>query len=110
MKAYHNAVPAACMAMFDHDPAFWRDVPKGESLYLNKVAVRRSFAEKRFSKYLIDFAKDTARKRGISTIRLDCDSNRHKVRAIYEKEGFVCVAEKTLYGKYETAFYVCFVD
>ncbi|NLW03115.1 MAG: GNAT family N-acetyltransferase [Clostridiaceae bacterium] len=108
--AYHDGVPAACMAMVDHDPVFWPDIPKGESLYLHKLAVKRAFAGKGFSKQLIDFAKETARKRGIKTVRLDCHRNRPRLRAVYEREGFVCVSEKTLFGKYETAFYVCYVD
>lgn len=104
--AYDNGSAAACMAIIDYDPNFW-DIPKGESLYIHKVAVVRDYAGKGYSKKLIEFAKEKARSLGIKTIRLDCHRNRYKVRAIYEREGFVCVGEKTLFGRYETAFYVC---
>lgn len=107
--AYEGAAPAACMACVDVDPSFWPDIPKGESLFLHKVAVKRSFAGQGISKQLIDFAKKMARGRGIQAIRLDCHQDREKVRALYEKEGFRCVEEKVLFGKYATAFYVCYL-
>ena len=105
--AYNGDDPVACMALVDYDPKFWPDVPKGESLYLNKVAVVRKYAGKGFTKELIDFAKTKAENVGIHSLRLDCHKNRDKVRAVYEKQGFVCVEEKTIFGRYETAFYSC---
>lgn len=105
--AYIDDVPGACMALIDHDPNFWPDIPRGESLYLHKVAVKREFSGKGISKALIDFAKQKAMEFGIQTVRLDCHRHRHKVRELYEKQGFACVEERTLYGKYDTAFYVC---
>jgi GNAT superfamily N-acetyltransferase len=105
--AYDNNTPAAWMALVDYDPVFWPDIPKGESLYIHKLAVLRKYAGQGYSTELIDFAKEKARQSGIGAIRLDCHKNRPKVRAVYERHGFVCVGEKTLFGKYETAFYVC---
>jgi GNAT superfamily N-acetyltransferase len=104
--AYDNGTPAACMALVDYDPVFWPDIPKGESLFIHKLAVLRKYAGQGYSIELIDFAKEKARQSGICAIRLDCHKNRLKVRAVYERHGFVCVGEKTLFGKYETAFYV----
>jgi GNAT superfamily N-acetyltransferase len=104
--AYDNGTPAACMALTDYDPFFWPDIPKGESLYIHKFAVLRKYAGQGCSTELIECAKEKARQSGINAIRLDCHKNRAKVRAVYEKHGFVCAGEKTLFGKYETAFYV----
>ena len=56
---------------------------------------------------LNDFSKETARLRRIPTIRLDCFQHNIKVRHIYEKQGFKFVEEKTVFGKFGTAFYVC---
>ena len=97
---------AACMALFDYDATFWPDIAPGKSLYLHKIAVRRAFAGQGVSQALINFAKDEAKKRGIATLRLDTHPDRHKLRAVYEKQGFVCV-EETVLGKYATALYVC---
>jgi len=105
--AYSGNTPVACMALIDYDPFFWPDVPKGESLFLHKVAVLRAYAGHGFSKELIDFAKAKAKSLGIQSIRLDSRADRPKVRDVYERNGFVCVAEKLLFGKGGTAFYVC---
>ena len=108
--AYEEEVPAACMALIDYDSIFWPNIPKGESLFLHKIAVKREFARKGYSKELIDYAKETAKLRNIQTIRLDCFQHNIKVRQIYEKQGFELVEEKTVFGKFGTAFYVCNVN
>lgn len=103
---YVDDAPAACASVIDYDPMFW-DIPKGDSLYIHKLAVKREYAGQGYSTILINHAKDLARKRNINTVRLDCHQNRPKVRAIYEREGFVCVREFKLFDKYDTALYVC---
>ena len=104
--AYQNGLPTACMALTDYDPTYWTNIPKGESLYLHKVAVRRMFAGKGFTKELIDFAKKLALSYSISALRLNCNKHRNKLRAVYENEGFICVEEKTFFEKHDTALYV----
>ncbi len=108
--AYQNGLPAACKALTDYDPIYWPDIPKGKSLYLHKVAVKRIFAGKGFSKELIDFAKKLALSYRINAIRLNCNQHRNKLRAVYENEGFICVEEKTFFEKHDTALYVCNVN
>ena len=104
--AYHDGIPAACAAIIDYDPAFWPNIPRGESLFLHKVAVKREYAGMGFSTQVIDYAKEKAREMGIKTLRLDCHYDRAKVRSLYEQHGFVCVDEQMLFGSYHTAFYV----
>jgi len=108
--SYQNGLPAACMALTEYDPTYWPDIPKSQSLYLHKVAVKRTFAGKGCSKDLIDFAKKLALSYGIEAIRLNCNQHRNKLRALYENEGFICVEEKTLFEKLDTALYVCNVN
>ena len=98
--------PVGCFALIDYDPTFWPDVAKGTSLFIHKLAVKRCGSKQGVSKALIDFAKTQAVKLGINEVRLDTHQFRDKVRAIYEREGFICVGEKCLYEKYHTAFYV----
>ena len=98
--ACEGVTPAACMAVVDDDSSFWPDIPKGESLFLHKVAVKRAFAGRGISKQLIDFAKEIACTRGIRAIRLDCHQDRNKVRALYERKAFAvwrksCCSENT---------------
>lgn len=104
--AYINDNPVGCMALIDYDPAFWADIPTGASLFIHKLAVKRNGAKQGVSEALINFAKTKAIRLNINEVRLDTHQFRQKVRAIYEREGFVCVEEKCLHGKYHTAFYV----
>ncbi len=105
--AYRNGQPAACMALTDYDPTYWPEIQKGTSLYLHKLAVKRKFAGQGFSKELIDFAKKFAINKGIDIIRLNCNQHRQKLRLVYEKQGFICIKEKTFLEKYDTALYSC---
>ena len=97
--------PAACMAVVDYDPFFWPDIPKGQSLFVHRLAVKRFAASKGLSSALLDHAKEMCRKRGISELRLDCIATIQKLRDLYDRNGFVCVGEKQLFGKFPTAFY-----
>jgi GNAT superfamily N-acetyltransferase len=108
--AYLNGLPAACMALTDYDPAYWPNILQGESFFLHKLAVRRSFAGKGLSKELIEYAKDLANHYHMSAVRLNCNQHRSKLRAAYENEGFRCVEEKTFLGNHDTALYVYHVD
>jgi GNAT superfamily N-acetyltransferase len=100
-----DGTPAACMAVVDHDPTFWPNIKKGSSLFIHKLAVKRFAAGKGLSDALIAYAKTMCLDKGIAALRLDCHSLIPKQRAVYERNGFVCVAEKILHGKYHTAFY-----
>ncbi len=104
---YLDQGPAACMAITDYDPTYWPDIPKGESIYIHKMAVKRTFAGKGFSRELIKYAKGLAKGRSTSTIRLNCNGYRSKLRKLYENEGFICVEEKVFSQGYNTALYVC---
>ncbi len=106
---YQNGQPAACMALTDYDPNYWPEIPKGESLYLHKLTVKRKFAGEGLSKELIDFAKEFAISKGINVIRLNCNQHRQKLRLVYEKQGFICIEEKTLFEKYDIALYSYYV-
>lgn len=108
--AYLDGEAVGCMALVDYDPEFWPGIQKGESLFIHKLAVKRSGAGKGVSKSLINFAKKQCKCRNIEYVRLDCDQFRDKVRKLYESEGFTCIDERCLWGKYHTAFYECRVE
>ncbi|MDF2905253.1 MAG: hypothetical protein K0R34_574 [Herbinix sp.] len=104
--AYQYGLPTACMAITDYDPTYWPSIPKGESLFLHKLAVKRIHAGCGFTKELIEHAKNLARNSLINTIRLNCNQHRTKLREVYENEGFICVEEKTFNEVFDTALYV----
>ena len=98
---------AGCIAITDYDEKYWKDIPKGESLYVHKLAVKRSYAGMGLSGKLIEFAKDLARKRNRKNIRLDFNKKRDKLRKIYEKNGFRYEKEVSIDKKYSLYLYVC---
>lgn len=104
--AFVDDKPAACLALVDHDPHIWPEIEKGQSLFLHKLAVRRAHKGQGLSKQLIEYAKTQAIEFGIKELRLDACADREKVRAMYEREGFVCVGEKILFGCFRTTFYL----
>ncbi len=104
--AFLNGKPAGCMALVDYDPFFWPDVGKSEALMIHKLAVTKAARKTGVADALINYAKGEGSRRKVSSIRLDCHQYRDKLRAFYEQHGFVCVDEKTINGKWYTAFYV----
>lgn len=90
---YLNDEAVAVMALQEYDKVYWPLIPKGESLILHKLAVKRSAAGKGISLKMIDFAKERTKSLGIKTLRLDTLKDRVKLREIYEREGFELVKE-----------------
>jgi GNAT superfamily N-acetyltransferase len=71
------------------DELFWPDAPKGESAFVHRLAVKRKFAGGAVSSALLNWAVERARSLGRDYLRLDCEASRPKLRAVYEKFGFV---------------------
>ena len=71
------------------DSEFWPDLPQGESAFVHRLAVRRSFAGGDVSSALRNWALERARALGKKYLRLDCEASRPKLRALYERFGFV---------------------
>lgn len=105
--SYDKEIPTACMALTEYDATYWPNVPKGKSLYIHKLAVKRAYAGKSSSRELFNFAKNLAYKYQIPAIRLDCNQQRQKLRELYEKNGFVCVDEVIRRDGYGIALYIC---
>lgn len=103
---YQNRVPVACIAITDLDTKYWPEIPKGKSLYIHKLAVKREFAGKGISKELINFAKNLSIRNGINSLRLDCNLQRNKLKMLYENEDFIYAGKKNLGNNYDMALYV----
>ena len=104
--AYSDGQPSGCMALVDYDPFFWPDVKKGESLFVHKLSVTKAARKTGVADALIDFFKEEGAVRGVKTLRLDTHALRPKLRAFYERHGFVFVKVKVFKGDRHTAFYV----
>jgi GNAT superfamily N-acetyltransferase len=70
------------------DPLFWPDLDASESAFVHRLAVRRDFAGRGVSTALLAWAVDRARTVGRRYLRLDCDAERSRLRALYERFGF----------------------
>ena len=103
--AYVDGVPSGCMALIDHDPFFWPDVKKGESLFIHKLAVMKTARKSGVSDAMMDFFKKQGVERGVKTIRLDTDALRRKTMAYYERHGFILNETKVM-GSFHVAFYI----
>jgi len=113
--AFIGGIPAGCMAVLDIDPFFWPDVAKGDSLFIHKLAVTKNARKTGAADALIGYAKELGRQREVSSIRLDCHGLRTKLRAFYEKHGFVCVEDKVCKDTYNVpeyyaAFYIYWMN
>jgi len=104
--AYLDGVPSGCMAMVDHDPFFWPDVKKGEALFIHKLAVTTAARKSDAADALIDFFKARGAERGVKTLRLDTHALRPRLRAFYERHGFVCSEVKIIRDIWHMAFYI----
>jgi GNAT superfamily N-acetyltransferase len=70
------------------DPEFWPDALPGRAAYVHRLAVRRRWAGSGISNRLLEFAAERARELGQGYLRLDTVSDRHRLRAYYERFGF----------------------
>lgn len=104
--AYANGIPSGCMALVDYDPFFWSDVKRGESLYIHKLAVTKAARKSGVADALMETFKEQGAKRGVKTLRLDTHALRPKLRAFYERHGFIFVEMKIFKGDRHTAFYI----
>jgi len=70
------------------DPLFWPDRPHGEAAFVHRLVARRAFKGRGVARALLEWAMGHARTQGRGLLRLDCDANRPKLRALYESCGF----------------------
>ncbi len=86
------------------DPLFWPDLPQQESAFIHRLVVRRRYQGQGVSTALLEWAVDRARALGKDHLRLDCDASRPKLRALYERFGFVLHSFREV-GPYYVARY-----
>jgi GNAT superfamily N-acetyltransferase len=86
------------------DPLFWPDVPKSESAFVHRLAIKRQFAGGTVSSALLNWAVDQARLIGRKYLRLDTEASRMKLRAVYERFGFTHHSDRQV-GPYYVSRY-----
>ena len=101
---YWNGEAVAGMVLVAEDPAFWPDTPAGESLFVHKLAVVPKAQGKGIAAQMLAFAQTRAYEQSKRYVRLDTAAERPKVRAFYEKQGFIYVGEHKV-GTFDAALY-----
>lgn len=82
------------MRLTPRDEQFWPDATPGEALYVHRLAVRRAHAGSDVAPALLEFACSEARSLRCTHVRLDCERARTRLRAFYERQGFVFHSER----------------
>jgi GNAT superfamily N-acetyltransferase len=86
--ACSDGEPAGVVRFQLDDAVMWPDAAEGCAAYVHRLAVRRRFAGGGISRALLDFARERARALGRGLLRLDCEADRPRLRAVYERYGF----------------------
>ncbi len=97
--------PAGCVKFELEDPEFWPDMARGEACYVHRLAVRRRYAGLGLSSALLNFAAQRTEALGRPYLRLDCESSRPRLRAMYEAFGFRYHSDLEV-GPYHVSRYV----
>lgn len=97
--------PAGAVRFQLEDTQFWPDLLNADSAFVHRLVVRRLFKGQGVSTALLDWAASRARTLGKRFLRLDCDADRPKVRAVYERYGFQLHDYRQV-GAYYVARYV----
>jgi GNAT superfamily N-acetyltransferase len=80
--------PAGTIRYQLEDALFWPDVPQDDSAFVHRLAVRRRFAGREVSSALLQWAILRTHALGRRYLRLDCETSRPRLRAVYERLGF----------------------
>jgi GNAT superfamily N-acetyltransferase len=83
-----DGVVAGAVRFQVEDLLFWPDIAQEDSAFVHRLVVARAFKGQGVSTALLEWAVEHARALGKRYLRLDCDADRSKLRALYERFGF----------------------
>jgi GNAT superfamily N-acetyltransferase len=86
------------------DLLFWPDIAQSSSAFVHRLVVRREFKGLGVSTALLQWSVGHARSLGKTWLRLDCDNDRPKLKALYERFGFTLHSHRQV-GPYYVARY-----
>ncbi len=81
-------MPVGVFRFQREDPVFWPEVEAGTSAFVHKLAVAPRRQGQDLAQALLAHACSLARSQGLPMLRLDCQSGRPRLRAVYERFGF----------------------
>lgn len=104
MLARWHGRPAGTFKYQREDALIWPEAVLGEAAYVHRVAIARQYAGSGLAAVLLDAAAARARQEGCRYLRLDCEYQRPRLRAVYERYGFVFHSQR-LVGPHHLARY-----
>ena len=75
------------------DPLIWREMDKGESIYLHRIVGNPNFKGQRQFAKVLQWAIDYSEAHGLKSIRMDTWTANPSIIDFYNKYGFRCVEE-----------------
>lgn len=100
--------PAASVVLQDSERnQSWKHIDGNKTqkaLYIHWLCVARAFSGQGFSKVMIDFATNEAKKRGFKLLRLDTNAEEERLCKLYEGLGFQLMGTEQE-ENHKTAFY-----
>jgi GNAT superfamily N-acetyltransferase len=79
------------------DPVFWNGA-SSDAGYIHKFAVVRAYAGRKIGEEMLRWAERQALMAGKNYLRLDCLASNSKIRAYYEKAGYIHKGETSPTG------------
>ena len=104
MLARWRGSPAGVFKYQRDDPDIWPDAIPGEAAYIHRVAICRRYAGSGLAGVLLHAAAARAQREGCRYLRLDCEFARPRLRAVYERCGFIFHSDHA-FGPYHMARY-----
>jgi mannose-6-phosphate isomerase-like protein (cupin superfamily) len=77
------------------DELIWRDMEKGNALYLHRIVLNRRFKGTKVFKQVLEWASDHAAEKQLDYIRMDTWASNEKIINYYKSYGFVFIENYT---------------
>jgi protein-tyrosine phosphatase len=87
--ASRDGVPVAMLTLQWSDPYAWADQPPGVAAYVHGLAARHEAAGQGVGLALLRHVERVVAAAGGTAVRLDCDADNPRLRAYYERAGYV---------------------
>lgn len=102
---YENSKAVGAFVIVDYDPTYWLHDKAKETLYIHKVMVLDEAEKKGISDQILTFFKQEGKRQGYPVVKLDVREYKDKLRAFYERNGFVLKEIVDLNKGYLTCLY-----
>lgn len=77
------------------DGLIWRDMEKGNALYLHRIVLNQRFKGEKVFKHVLDWAVNHAREKQLNYIRMDTWASNEKIINYYKSYGFAFIENYT---------------